>query len=429
MTENNYYIDNIKEVLQKDFRQLFTNLNSNCLNTLSFELDKDKTLYIYFPHQFFSDWFSTNIKQDFESLIYDKYPSIGGIRYKLSPVLNHSYLSLHQYHYDSNYLFEEFLYNWKNKNTYISACQYVEQGLNITPFLLCGDKGSGKSHLIKSMANKYIQLNYKNNILYLPFQEFTYLYSSSISMRKEIRKQLAAFDILIIEDIHLLSNQAFIQEEFIYLYEYLYEHGVLMLFTCLGKISSIFCLDKNLLSRIESGLMLYLQKPDLDIRLEYIKRKSDLNNLCLEKKDILNIGQQAGNFKELNSLLNNIFYKLDTDQNNNNEIGRIISEIKSQHEPNLTFEYILNIIANQFQIKDSEILSKKRTRDTVLARQMGMYLCRLLLKFSYSYIGSLFGGRDHSTVIYSIDKVQKLQNNNPEIDKLLTNLVNLCQKR
>ncbi len=430
MPPNKYFEQGIKKALLDNFKQQSKTLNSNWLNTLVFELQQNRILYIYFPHQFFSDWFATNIKNEFENLIYSQYPSIQAIKYKVSSTQNHSQLSLYQYHYDSDYLFEDFLYNQKNKNTYIAANKYAEQEMDINPFLLCGDKGSGKSHLIKATANKYLQSRQNGNILYLPFQDFSNVYPSSISKRKETRKQFQTFDIVIIEDLHLLSNYPFIQEEFKYLYETLYENRVLMLFTCTGKPSSIYNIDKNLRSRLEAGLMLYLQKPDLDIRLEYIKKKCALNRISLKKRSILNIGQQYDNFNILKSLLEKIFEKVNKNQGmiDDAEINKIISQNKSQSETKLTFEYILYIVADHFQIQQSEIISKNRNKNTVLARQTGMYLCRLFFKYPYSHIGFLFGGRDHSTVLYSIEKIKKLRSNNQKIDSLLNSLVILCQK-
>jgi chromosomal replication initiator protein len=421
----------IKKALQEYLERHLCTYHSSWVHSLFFELDHNTNLTISFPHHFFADWFALNLQNQFEAFIRSHYPAVQSITYKLRPPPHHFLMDQFRYSYDSDCLIENCLYNQKNKATYVSALRFVEQNTQINPFVLCGDKGAGKTHLIKAMANEYIQKKSIENILYIPFHDLIETYISTSISQKEIREQFKPFHLVLIEDIHLMGENPSVQQECLYLYEYLYEHQISMMFTCTGKLATMPLLDKSLRSRLESGLLLYLHRPDLDVRIEYIQRQCALYNIPLGKKNVLGLAQKHYNFSTLETSLTHLFDRINNQQESieDLDVQKFLPLQPCISDSHVDFEHILDVVAGHFQISSADILSKSRKKDIVFARQVAMYLCRSILQDSFTSIGSHFGGRDHSTVIYSIEKIKKLQNNHSEIDNLLTQLVTLCQNR
>lgn len=399
----------------------------NCINNIDFYfLYQNKVLIIYFPHIFIYNWFLYYNKDNLNSFIKNEFPEIKDIAYKYRN--RKSDLILNYYKYNHKYTFDNFYYNQKNYISYFTTKQltnYLNE--NFIPFIITGEKGSGKTHLSHSIANRLLEQDPYYKILFTN----PHLLNRSLNSfhnKREFREYISNYDCYIIDDFHDIKEFKDLHNEIIQLLDHCIKKFKYYIINIDNHLFNFRNIKKDLKFIKDKGLKIYLNEPDIDIKTKFIHKFCIENRLSLTDDNILYIANSLNNLKEIKYTLNNLNEYKEHLNKDCYEINNLINICIKNNYNKLTTEEILKEICDFFEISKSHLLSTTKIRNIVLARQLGMLLCRNLLGLSYSKIGQVFGNKDHSTVQYSINKVLKLKENNSEINGIVQILEKKCSQ-
>lgn len=400
----------------------------NWLDSLSFKFSQDKKiLTIYYPHSYFREWFERKIKTELETVLIKKFNFIRKIVY--NTLFTNKNIIDFIYNIDNAYSFDNFLYNKKNYLPYITALEIsCSDHIIINPFIILGEKGSGKTHLVKSLANNFLKKNIYKYILYTNIDNINFLYQSYFKDIDKFRLFFKNYEVIILEDLHLLPKYDSLQRGLIPVIDDLISNSRQIIFTG-NNLDNLFSLMQSKLSvRLENDFIVQLKRPDLDIRLHYLQNRLKSLDIEIDKRDLINLAKQLIDFKSLQGIIT----QLQMDQSNlDNEknilfIQDVIQKKGNNKDLFLNLNKIINEVSDYFEISRLELLSSNRRKKITLARQVAMYLSRSILGYSYPEIGSFFGGRDHSTVLHSVKKIDQLKENKREIRIMLYYIQEKC---
>ena len=344
------------------------------------------------------------------------------------------------------YTFDTFVVGGNNSFAHAVSVAVAESpGQVYNPLFLYGGVGLGKTHLMHSIAHFILDQNPKKKILYVTSETFTNELIESLKNGKssgnessmtKFREKYRNIDVLLIDDIQFIIGKESTQEEFFHTFNHLHTSGKQIIISSDRPPRDIETLEARLRSRFEMGMLADISSPDYETRMAILQKKIELDKL--EKYNIpLDVIQYIAtniktNIRELEGSLNKLIalYRL-----NNNEGTIDISLaaealkdiIASDKNREVTPELILDIVAEHFNISIADLKSKKRNAEIANPRQVAMYLMRTMStkELSLKAIGSIFGGKDHSTIKYGIEKVESEM----ETDETLANTVNIIKKK
>lgn len=395
------------EKILKEFLYKSNSLNlEKWIENVQFEFNNNKKeINVYFPHKFIFKLFCDKIKNKFEYYIFSNSPDIT-INYKAQKKNFNKESKIHEkYQYDSKFQLDNFFYNQKNKLAVITCEELIKDKFeNFNNFIIYGYPGTGKTHLLKSILNKYLLKNPNHKILYTKPQT---LFSISKKRKKDypIQNFLQYFDIICIDDFHTILNYHEILSDISHFINYCPDNSQKAFLGC-NKLSELFQkVDQKLRSRMESGIHIHLNPPDMDVKMRYITYFCQQRALLLSDEQIMHIARQFDDFKALQKVLSRMAASAGGGGSSFCADSLLQREIRSVATSGLTSQMVISELSDYFQIPSRDILSGTKRRDAVRARQIGMTICRQMLEMSYSRIGKAFGGRDHSTVMYSVNKL------------------------
>lgn len=344
------------------------------------------------------------------------------------------------------YTFDTFVVGGNNSFAHAVSVAVAESpGQVYNPLFLYGGVGLGKTHLMHSIAHFILDQNPKKKILYVTSETFTNELIESLKNGKssgnessmtKFREKYRNIDVLLIDDIQFIIGKESTQEEFFHTFNHLHTSGKQIIISSDRPPRDIETLEARLRSRFEMGMLADISFPDYETRMAILQKKIELDKL--EKYNIpLDVIQYIAtniktNIRELEGSLNKLIalYRL-----NNNEGTIDISLaaealkdiISSDNNREVTPELILDIVAEHFNISIADLKSKKRNAEIANPRQVAMYLMRTMStkELSLKAIGAIFGGKDHSTIKYGIEKVESEM----ETDETLANTVNIIKKK
>jgi chromosomal replication initiator protein len=390
-------------------------------------------LKVVFPHTFFMNMVISSYKDHlehavskcFKEKIYIEY-NVGNngdigtsLKTNIQPETNPK-------NSDIRFDFDSFLVNHKNYFPLASAKEVATRRETVyNPFVLYGQSGSGKTHLCKAILNTLEQDSDPKNIFWGSFEHLR----KKISFMAEFQKILDS-DILIIDDFQEIESFQDCQHDFLSLFNAFHESGKQIVLATSRRIQEMDFLEPGLKSRLGWGLIVTLKRPDLDIRLQFITTTCQKRHIELSSEQMLTLAQHFSDFRNLQGCLLKIlaFQNLISPQMAQEDFVNILKGLDAQGTTELTHEMILAVVADHLSVPSSCILSATRRQDVVFARQTAMYLCRKLLHYSFPQIGSIFGGKDHSTVIYACRKIESLKNKKQEIKHQLDVLNKKCRE-
>lgn len=281
------------------------------------------------------------------------------------------------------------------------------------PLFIYGNSGLGKTHLLYAICNDIKKTHPEMRTLYIKGDEFTNELIDSIrkSTTREFHQKYRQTDILLVDDIQFIAGKDSTQEEFFHTFNTLYEAKKQIVLTSDRPPKEIQTLEDRLRTRFEWGLIADIQPPDFETRIAIIKRKAELldiempHEVCefIATKLKTNIRQLEGAVKKMKA-----YYLLQGDTPSKQTAQAAISDILNNDQPPpLTIEKITEEVARTYGVTGEEIRSSKRSSVISNARQVAMYVAREITQLSMSSIGKEFGNRDHSTVVYAIQQVEK----------------------
>ncbi len=419
----------LRQIIQNHFQPSQTQANPSWANSVSFEAQPDGTLMIQFPHTYFQDWFRQFLQKDFEAFIREYVPGITAFVYQ-----NQTYR--HQpkerifppFQGDGRRTFQRFLHNDKNRDQVLTAKALVNQSRWPTsPLLICGPRGCGKSHLLLAMANSFLTPDQPGPVLALACQDLFSLASLSAEDKERARNELCKAQALLVDDVQQIEKSRALQDELILVFDVLEETGTPMIFSCLQKIPEDGEIHPKLRSRLEGGIILHLKAPDLDIRGRFVQLENEQHGLHLSEGDQLALARQCMDFQSITQILFRLLAQQDLrSSNQRQDLSHLIAQAGNDKPQPLSCQEIMGQVAKHFSLSVEELISHRRQQKTVLARQIAIFICRQLHNTSFTQIGSLFGGRNHSSVIYAFKRIQSLQKDRPELKSQVQTLLKQC---
>lgn len=328
-----------------------------------------------------------------------------------------------------NYTFSSFVRGDNNSFAYNAGIAIAKNpGKAYNPVLIYGGVGLGKTHLMQSIGNM-IYATQGSNVIYITAETFTNEFIDSIqsgSMQKFKNKYRKA-DVLLIDDIHFLQKKNETQEELFHTFNALYESNKQLVFTCDRPLSEIKDISARLRSRFERGLNVDLQPPDYETRRAILSKKLETRNTTIPQEVIDLIAKNVStNVRDLEaSLTKLIAYGELLNVKITLEIAQqqLRDTFGSPKQGNITVESIQKVVAESFGISFVDLRGKKRTKNIVLPRQIAMYIAKELTEYSTTELGADFGGRDHTTVMHSIQKIEEMLKSDPTLDTRLQSLI------
>lgn len=326
------------------------------------------------------------------------------------------------------YTFASFVVGSSNEFGHAAAMRVAEQpGRSYNPLFIYGGVGLGKTHLLHAIANAVLERNPAAHVLYMSSETFTNELINSLRTEKmnEFKNRLRSVEVLLIDDIQFLCGKERTQEEFFHTFNALYAARHQIVVTSDKLPQEIPGIEERLQTRFSWGLTADLQAPDFETRVAILKRKANLEGIDLPE-DVSNLIAQniSSNVRELEGALTRLHaicslrgttITLDSAHN-------ALKPLISPKAVNVSVDDIKKCVSNFFNIKVSEIVAKKRTRNLAYPRHIAMYLCRKHTTLSYPEIGENFGGRDHSSVIHASNVIATKVAHDPDTRQLVMEL-------
>ncbi|CAB4919212.1 unannotated protein [freshwater metagenome] len=313
------------------------------------------------------------------------------------------------------YTFETFVIGSSNRFPHAAAVAVAEApGKAYNPLLVYGESGLGKTHLLHAIGH-YVRSLYSNaKVRYVSSEEFTNEFINAIrdDRQDRFKRRYRDVDVLLIDDIQFLEGKTQTQEEFFHTFNTLHNANKQIVLTSDRAPKRLEALEDRLRNRFEWGLITDVQPPDLETRIAILRKKAAMDRLTAPP-DVLEFiaSKIQTNIRELEGALIRVtaFANL-----NRQEVDMTLAEIVLKDlipeggEPEITHALIIAQTAAYFGVSLEDLTGPSRGRHLVMARQIGMYLCRELTSMSLPQIGREFGGRDHTTVMYADRKIRQL---------------------
>lgn len=333
------------------------------------------------------------------------------------------------------YTFDTFIVGSSNKFAHAASIAVAENPAVIyNPLFIYGNSGLGKTHLLNAISHRIKQKYPQKIVVSLSCETFgnEFIYSLQHGTINQFREKYRSVDILLLDDIQFIAGKDSTQEEFFNTFNTLYQSQKQMVVTSDRPPKDIATLDNRLRSRFEQGLIADIQPPEFETRVGIIKRKSQLINFELSDNVIYFIAEQVkSNIRQLEGVVKKLHALSFINKPMTIAVAQeAIRDIRNDDQPEpVTVKKIVSEVSRTYSIPVDDIISKKQDAPISYARQIAMYIVREVTQMSYKAIGEEFGGRDHTTVLYTINKVKKLiQKNSKEkdlINDIIKNLENL----
>lgn len=333
------------------------------------------------------------------------------------------------------YTFDNFIIGASNRHAHAYSLAVAESpAKTYNPLFIYGGVGLGKTHLIQAICH-HIKNKTKENIkiCYISSERFTNELIDAIQHRStsSFRQRYRSADILVIDDIHFIAGKESTQEEFFHTFNTLYDAHKQIVFSSDRPPKEISNLQERLVSRFGWGLTTDVQPPDLETRVAILKKKIEREPILVPDDVIFFIAQLIKtNIRELEgALIRTIAYSLLEEKAVTLDLTKeVLKDLLKEPKKLVTVDFIQRCVAEEFGIPLGELKTKKRNKNIVLPRQISMYLSRELTDLSLPEIGGFFGGKDHTTVLHSYNKIKKILQINEQLKEKIDGVIQVIKQ-
>jgi len=400
---------------------------------------EDGVVYLGVPSQFARDWLSSKFHKDILRSLRTLSESVRTVEYVISRGPKKSSdearsvppppteLPLEAVHQKSNlnprFTFNSFVVGPFNELAYAAAQAVIRKpGIAYNPLLVYGPTGLGKTHLVQAIGNHFRQSAPERKVFYVTSERFSMDYVSSLQAGKvqSFKEKYRQYDLLIMDDVQFLAGRDKIKEEFFHLFNHLYDGNKQLVFTSDQHPNVIQNLEDRLKSRLNAGMVVSVTPPDHQSRLAIVRTKAAQHNVIIPDEVLDYLATTIeGNVRELEGALNTLLIQLEMRGQtlSINDAKMLLRGASTVAKKAVSVQEVVKTIANFYGVEEGSIYEKTRRKEVVRPRQVIMFLLREDFHISFPTIGEKLGGRDHTTVIHSCDKIK----NDLRSDSILSN--------
>ena len=420
---------------EKALKMLENDLNpasySTWIKPLKMHAIRSDTITVEVPNTFLI----TNIQQRYFTMLYNVVSMAFGRQYELefrTPEELAREPDRETMMLNPKYTFESFVVGPSNSLAHAACLAVAEQPSNAyNPLFIYGGVGLGKTHLMNAIGNFIAGSNPWAKVLFISSETFTNDLIDSIVKKQgtsELRSRMRNVDVLMVDDIQFLSRTVATQEEFFHTFNDLYNKGKQIIISSDRPPKEIPTIEERLRSRFEWGLTVDIQKPDYETRVAILRQKAEEMGVDVPDDVTDYIAQSVNsNIRELEGSLVRVNAQaelLGTVMTLEMAQEALAKLLPSREARKVTPELIVAQVAAQFGVSEEDLYSKRRSREIANARQVAMYLIRSLTQLSTTAVGTVFGGRDHTTVMHGCEKVEESMRTDAQLRRTVENLKN-----
>ncbi|MFZ3043943.1 MAG: chromosomal replication initiator protein DnaA [Minisyncoccia bacterium] len=423
------------------------NFNTWFRNSFIVKIGEDGVIYIGVPSQFFKDWYLKKFHSLLLKIVRDVSYEFRNIEYlivkdehrkipkenKNTPARGAMELPLDEFYINKSdnlnprYTFDTFVIGSFNNLAY-SAAQAVlaRPGITYNPLFIYGDTGRGKTHLIQAIGNQYKKNHPSQKVFYLTSEKFVVDYTDSVQAgtANRFKDKYRHYDLLIMDDIQFLSKKERSEEELFHLFNALHDTNKQIIFSSDRAPLAIPDIAERLKGRLASGMTIDISEPDTESRMAIVQKKAASHGVMLSNEVVEYVAtSMSGSIRELEGMVNSIICHAQV-KGFAPDIAEVRQSLRSFTRPqkNISVKNIVDKVAQYYGIDEESIYEKTRRREVVRPRQVIMYLLREDFSISYPTIGTKLGGRDHTTVIHSCEKIKREVIVDSELAKEIQNI-------
>ncbi|MDE1925161.1 MAG: chromosomal replication initiator protein DnaA [Patescibacteria group bacterium] len=389
---------------------------------------EDGVVYLGVPSQFARDWLSTKFHKDILRSLRGLSENIRAVEYVISrgpkktaeevvrtSAAAVSELPLEAVHQSTNlnprFTLSSFVVGPFNELAHAAAQAVIRKpGIAYNPLFIYGPTGLGKTHLIQAVGNHFRQ-NAERKVYYVTTEKFSMDYVSALQSGKvqSFKEKYRQYDLLVMDDVQFLAGRDKIKEEFFHLFNYLHDNNKQLVFSSDQHPNVIQNLEDRLKSRFAAGMVVSITPPDHQSRLAIVRTKAAQHNVILPDEVLEYIATTVeGNVRELEGALNTLLiqFEMRGEPLELSDAKTLLRGMGSAIKKTVSVQEVVKTIANFYGVEENSIYEKTRRKEVVRPRQVIMFLLREDFRISFPTIGDKMGGRDHTTVIHSCEKIK-----------------------
>lgn len=422
------------------------NFNTWFRNSFIVKIGEDGVVYIGVPSQFFKDWYLKkfhtlllkivrDVSYEFRNIEYlivkderRKLPSkeVKSVRGALELPLDEFYINKSD-NLNPRYTFDTFVIGSFNNLAYAAAQATLQRpGISYNPLFIYGDTGRGKTHLIQAIGNHFKKQYPGRKVFYLTSEKFVVDYTDSVQAgtANRFKDKYRQYDLLIMDDVQFLSKKDKTQEELFHLFNALHDTNKQIIFSSDRAPAAIPDIAERLKGRLASGMAIDIGEPDPESRMAIVRKKAASHGVMLSDEVVEYVATSMnGSIRELEGMVNSIICHAQV-KGFAPDIAEVRQSLRSFTRPqkNISVKNVVDKVAEFYGIDEESIYEKTRRREVVRPRQVIMYILREDFSISYPTIGTKLGGRDHTTVIHSCEKIKREVVVDSELAKEIQNI-------
>ena len=431
-------MNSVADVWTNVLQQLKKDLSETTITTWFDELTavdiRDNTFYLHCPNDFKKRYIESLFVKNIKAVLLDIFSVEFDVRILDSDELAEFQGGGAQTHQNerftsAEFTFDTFVVGPSNKLAYAASMAVAEHpAQNYNPLLIYGDSGLGKTHLLYAIAHKIHQNHPDYRIVYIKGDSFTNELIQAIreGRNPEFREKYRSADVFLMDDVQFIAGRESTQEEMFHTFNTLYEAGRQIVFTADRPPKEMLRLDDRLRTRFEWGLPVDIQPPDYETRVAIIKNKAIRRGMNLPDPVLQYIAENiTANVRQIEGTVNKIMALRDLEGSDIDAatVTRAVRDMfKDPTDILPTSDVIIDEVCKYYSIENDVLRGQGRTKDTALARQIAMFLIREMTNMSLKEIGREFDNRDHTTVLHSTDRIEKLKKSNPDIAEVIKDI-------